>query len=269
LTPLKQEDVVLLHGDNPEELREYYNNPELLMNKKVVILTHVRFWTDIINYFLIYQPKQPVQPFTGDFKGLMQRDDLREYIIFDETPIFLKPFCTIPKAMFGNGIIKTNYQPFENALQSPGCRRYPIDLKELDKMLDLWMQGMALLKKLLPQMPSGHKADNGARLYAMGQYIVGTIHTVIHAKKWFIANQKLQSCPDPAESEKLLDELLAIIDVERENVKSLIPAVELDSRLGWEPSMEYVCDKWHLEWKLRQLDFAVKEIEQYRKIVQL
>ena len=108
LTPLKQDDVVLLHGDNPEELREYYNNPELLMQKKVVILTHVRFWTDIINYFLIYRPKQHVQPFIGDFGELMQRDDLREYIIFDETPIFLKPFCTIPKAMFGNFVEESN-----------------------------------------------------------------------------------------------------------------------------------------------------------------
>ena len=71
LTPLKQDDVVLLHGDNPEELREYYNNPELLMHKKVVILTHVRFWTDIINYFLIYRPMQHVQPFIGDFGELM------------------------------------------------------------------------------------------------------------------------------------------------------------------------------------------------------
>ena len=108
LTPLKQEDVVLLHGDNPEELREYYNNPGLLMQKKVVILTHVRFWTDIINYFLIYRPKQPVQPFIGDFTELMRRSDLRQYIIFDETPIFLKPFCTIPKAMFGNFVEENN-----------------------------------------------------------------------------------------------------------------------------------------------------------------
>ena len=108
LTPLKQEDVVLLHGDNPEELREYYNNPELLMHKKIVILTHVRFWTDIINYFLIYRPKQPVQPFIGDFKELMKRGDLRQYIIFDETPIFLKPFCAIPKAMFGNFVEEDN-----------------------------------------------------------------------------------------------------------------------------------------------------------------
>jgi hypothetical protein len=53
LTPLKQDDVVLLHGENKEELWEYKNNPELLMQKKVIILTHVRFWTDIINYFLI------------------------------------------------------------------------------------------------------------------------------------------------------------------------------------------------------------------------
>ena len=108
LTPLKQDDVVLLHGDNPQELREYYNNPELLMQKKVVILTHVRFWTDIINYFLIYRPKQSVQPFIGDFAELMQRVDLRQYIIFDETPIFLKPFCTIPKAMFGNFVEENN-----------------------------------------------------------------------------------------------------------------------------------------------------------------
>ena len=71
------------------------------------------------------------------------------------------------------------------------------------------------------------------------------------------------------EAIELLDKLIAIAAVERENVLDTIPYVEQDSRLGWEPSMEYVCDKWHLEWKLRQLDFAVKEIEQYRKIVQL
>ena len=107
LTPLKQDDVVLLHGENKEELWEYKNNPELLMQKKVIILTHVRFWTDIINYFLIYRPKQEVPLFLGDFKTLMQRGDLRQYVIFDETPIFLKPFCSIPSSMFG-GFLEDN-----------------------------------------------------------------------------------------------------------------------------------------------------------------
>ena len=78
---------------------------------------------------------------------------------------------------------------------------------------------------------------------------------------------ELKICTDPVKASSLLDKLIEIVAVERENVIDTIPYVERDSRLGWEPSMEYVCDKWHLEWKLRQLDFALKEIEDYRKIL--
>ena len=45
--------------------------------------------------------------------------------------------------------------------------------------------------------------------------------------------------------------------------------VELDSRLGWEPSMEYVGDVWHLDWKIRQVHSALREIADYRKILNL
>ena len=45
--------------------------------------------------------------------------------------------------------------------------------------------------------------------------------------------------------------------------------VEFDSRLGWEPSMEYVCDKWHLEWKIRQVNSALTEIAAYRRMLHL
>ena len=33
---------------------------------------------------------------------------------------------------------------------------------------------------------------------------------------------------------------------EEQNVRNTIPLVEGDSRLGWEASMDYMCDKWHL-----------------------
>ena len=33
----------------------------------------------------------------------------------------------------------------------------------------------------------------------------------------------------------------------------------VDSRLGWEPSMEYTTDRAHLEWKLEQLRRVVEE----------
>ena len=41
----------------------------MLMYKKVILITHVRFWTDLINYFLIYSPdkNEEVRPFDGDF----------------------------------------------------------------------------------------------------------------------------------------------------------------------------------------------------------
>jgi len=46
--------------------------------------------------------------------------------------------------------------------------------------------------------------------------------------------------------------------------------VESDSRLGWEPSMEYVTDKWHLEWKIKQVKNVLEnEIPVYRKILKI
>ncbi len=179
------------------------------------------------------------------------------------------PFPCTPGALMGSGIIKTFYQPFENALQSPGAMRYPIDLREMAVMQELWQKGLDLLKSLLSEMPEGRKRTNGEFLRGLGEYILATIKTVINVKRWYLANKELQMSTDRAKSEALLDQLLAIIEEEKVNVNALIPFVEADSRLGWEPSMEYVCDKKHLEWKLRQMEFAVKEIEQYRNIVRL
>ena len=53
---------------------------------------------------------------------------------------------------------------------------------------------------------------------------------------------------------------------ERENVLDTIPVVKLDSKLGWEPSMEYTTDEKGLRWKLRQLDYELNvKIKAYRK----
>ena len=101
-TALREDDIVLIHNDNVEQLFSYYQDPSFIMYKKVVILTHVRFWTDLINYFLIYNPISPVDVFNGDFANLMQRNDLRKYIIFDETPQFFRPFATFSNEVLRN-----------------------------------------------------------------------------------------------------------------------------------------------------------------------
>ena len=177
------------------------------------------------------------------------------------------PFPCSPRAMFGNAIIKTLYQPYENANQSPGIMRYPIDIRELNIILELWNEGCELLDKLLPEMPEGRKQDNGIRLRALGGYIANSVKTTINIKEWYLDMMYLRVCADPNEAEALLDKLAAIAKHEHANVLDTVQYVEVDSRLGWEPSMGYVCDRAHLEWKLRQLDFVSLEMAEYRKII--
>jgi hypothetical protein len=48
---------------------------------------------------------------------------------------------------------------------------------------------------------------------------------------------------------------------EIENARSTIPYVEYDSRLGYEPTMEYMTDREHLEWKIAMTERALTELE--------
>lgn len=100
---LRESDVMIISSDKERSsfLNQYRDNPEILMDKKIILITHVRFWTDLINYFLIYRPQVPVDSFDGDFRKLMVRPDLRRYILFDETPTFIRPFVEFDKTVLG------------------------------------------------------------------------------------------------------------------------------------------------------------------------
>lgn len=104
---LEYNDVMIVSSDSESQyqLSQYRDNPEMLMTKKVILITHVRFWTDLINYFLIFNPyksnNKEVEPFDGDFEKLMSRNDLRRYAVFDETPTFIKPFVKFDRSMLG------------------------------------------------------------------------------------------------------------------------------------------------------------------------
>ena len=65
------------------------------------------------------------------------------------------------------------------------------------------------------------------------------------------------------------EKLEAMAKAEIKNAESAIPLVDADSRLGWEPSMEYVTDRWHIEWKIRQVNYMLGEIKEFRDLVNL
>lgn len=100
---LNYNDVMIVSSDSEFQcqLSLYRDNPEMLVYKKVILITHVRFWTDLINYFLVYNPNEEVKPFDGDFVKLMSRGDLRRYVVFDETPTFIKPFVEFDRTLLG------------------------------------------------------------------------------------------------------------------------------------------------------------------------
>ena len=66
----------------------------------------------------------------------------------------------------------------------------------------------------------------------------------------------------------LLDGIEEILLNEKANVEATIPLVQLDSRLGWEPSMEYIGDARHLRWKIKQVTQVIEwELTAYENLL--
>lgn len=171
-TNLTENDILILtsEGEFRDELEAYRDNPEGIMQKKVILLTHVRFFTELINLFLIYRPQEEVSCFDGDFERLMSRNDLRKYVIFDETPLFIKPFFSMPRTIMGiftktdeegsfscrpkeemiryyeNFILGTSYDPF------PSSNNRLLRIKK-DVVFDM-------IPNLYPQWLANDRADN-------------------------------------------------------------------------------------------------------------
>ena len=169
-------------------------------------------------------------------------------------------FPTAPHAHFGSAIVKTLYQPYENENQAPAFLRYPAELRSLERMLDAWEKGLF-------EAEQAAVTPEGERLAALGKFIRNSIRTTIHIKQWWLLNMKLQLSDSEENALNTLAEIEKLARAEIANAEDTIPVVECDSRLGWEPSMEYVCDRRHLEWKIRQVNSALAEIEQYRNII--
>lgn len=165
-------------------------------------------------------------------------------------------------------MVKTMYTPFENNAQSPGPLRTPVELAELEQLEKEWGCGLALLEKTFAKEDPRHEREREL-LLALGRFIRNMIRTTMGIKKWRRENLRLQLAETRESMLTHLDKLGEILEAERKNVLDTIPLAQLDSRLGWEPRMDYVCDEEHLQWKLRQLENAEEEMQFYRDLIDL
>lgn len=138
-------------------------------------------------------------------------------------------------------------EPYEN------LTRLEAEYTSQERMCTLLREGCALL--------DGITAPNEelARLGNLGHFLYHTMVSGLHHKRLVIIRTKRDAEPEnraiyaPAFCELLLNE--------RENAAAAIPYAELDSSLGFEPSLMYTADRAHIEWKLRQIDLELEKLK--------
>lgn len=180
-------------------------------------------------------------------------------LIFGSTP----KFPVSDHAMFGDRIFFIDYRPAPGGRleQSVGAARIGPEIQCLRRMAEQWNRGLRRMRDA--EMKSGLPAASD--LVRLGAFILSSIRTTIHVKEWSLARQRLFVEDDPLSADKLLDDLLSAARRELANAESALPLVQEDSRLGWEPSMEYVCGPDQLKWKIRQVRRVIdSEIPAYR-----
>lgn len=210
-------------------------------------------------------------------------DGIRSYIPTDEDqygpfrigpsyPLTFREKISIPSswyAMTGSGIVKAHYEPLEGARQSLWRTRVDVEIASLERMAAMWRQGNACLEEALRLIPA-RKQEEGRMLLGMNRFIVHAIQTTIHVKMWWKLKQQLLNESNPVKVGAILDDMEQLALQEITNAEEAIPLVNADSRLGWEPSAEYLTDEMHLRWKITQVR-SVLEVEfvNYRKSLAL
>ncbi len=162
-------------------------------------------------------------------------------------------FPVTPQSAVGDRWLHAFYQP-EHIYNHTYCgRRIHEDIRIMTAALKKWDCGSELMREALALVPESKLTE--AKLQAgVGFFFGQTLRTMVHIKRWWLLNKRLEIEYDPDNAAALIDELEELIRAERKNVEAALPLVDADSRLGWEPSMDYMADRSHLEWKLRQLD---------------
>jgi len=170
------------------------------------------------------------------------------------------PIQSAPHAHFGAGICFPYYHVEPKGRESYVSLRVPVEMESYKKMRALIDEGIEIMES------AEDKNEKLERLINMGKFISNSLTTGINTKEMYRLKNKLRASESREESNKIADSIEALIKAEIKNAEDTIPLVEADSRLGWEPSMEYMTDREHIEWKIKLenyvLDYELPRIKQ-------
>ena len=157
-------------------------------------------------------------------------------------------FPSVPWARFGgNAICNPNY-----------AKKYTLDSEEQFKRIhheigyntiarNCYDEAADILFGVVEKIHKS-KQDDALRLATLARFMARCAQTTINTKLWRIARKQ-----------KEYEKMVEIAKAEICNAEKTISLVEFDSRLGWEPTMEYMCDREHIEWKIKTTKAVIEE----------
>lgn len=167
-------------------------------------------------------------------------DQYGPYRIGPAYPLLFRKDYTIPSVPWarfgGNAICRPKYRyPLET---EEDFARINHEINYNSIACELYDKGADILFSVIDKIHPTKK-EEAKRMATLARFMARSASTTVNTKKWHLARKN-----------KDYATMYKVGLAEIENAKSTIPLVEFDSRLGWEPSMEYMCDREHIEWKI-------------------
>lgn len=205
-------------------------------------------------------------------------------------PLLFKENAVIPSrpgTHFGNNRICNPMYSYDITK----LKKMDYEIKSLEKMRGCYRKGNILLEYVFRNTDGRYKKEAASLLY-LGKFIENSAVTTIHVKQWYKLKRRLMphiiedeiwaggrpqqkketsrsyDLPSYEEALSIVDKMKEIANNEILNATNTIPLVEYDSRLGFEPSMDYMCDREHLLWKIETTNKAVLELNEYLESMQ-
>lgn len=172
---------------------------------------------------------------------------LKEEFVFPSRPGFVHNHNTICNPMYKYDISTPD------KLHKLRC-----EIRWHSKVAELFDQGAELLEGTFSRIhPS--KIENAKRMYGLGRFVACAARTAVNVKKWYLEKQILTGEADAEAKKAAAVRMIEIAEAEIRNAEGAVPFVRADSRLGYEPSMDYMCDEAHIRFKINATRKVVEE----------